>query len=174
MAILKTCRSCSQKGECGIQDRIQQAVKGLSVITISHRCASHRAPYYIGQAVWAFVLEAPYDRYAHDDYYSHEGPRRAWFPGHFLGVSTKSNTRALVVIKSGAKPREELDTEFDPGNKKGICKVIWGRIEGRDGADEPLCPECRDIASIVAEGECHGNYIANEGACPLKQERAAA
>ncbi len=176
MTVLYTCRSCAHKGACEIQAKVLAAVKGLGVSSLKHRCAKHEPPYRVGQAVWAFVIDAPWSEYEE----SGEEPIRAWFPGHFIGVSSRGNSRALVAIAAGAEPREQPrhgwgdDVEFYPVHKKGICKIIWTRIENREAPDTPLCPKCGELKALVLAGECFDSAFSGIGACPMKVERGGA
>ncbi len=167
MTVLFTCRSCMHKGACEIQTRVLVAVKGLGVSSLKHRCAKHEPPYRAGQAVWAFVMDAPWSVYEE----SYGEPVRAWFPGHFISVSSKGNSRALVVIEAGAEPREQPrrgdDVDFQPVHQKGICKVTWSRIETREAPDAALCPKCGEL-EILGMRECANPSISSIGACPLK------
>ena len=174
MTVLYTCRSCTHKGACEIQAEVLAAVKGLGISSLKHRCTKHEPPYRVGQAVWAFVQDAPWSVYEE----CNGEPIRAWFPGHFIGVSSKGNSRALVVIETGAEPREQPrrgdDIDFSPVHKKGICKLIWTRIESREAPDTPLCPKCGELKALVLAGECFDSAIYGIGACPMKVERRGA
>jgi hypothetical protein len=143
---------------------MRAAVRGLGVCSLLHRCALHEVHYRPGQAVWAFVMDAPYNEYE-------EGPSepcRAWFPSHFIAVA-RNNTRGLVVIAEGAEPREQpagyYELSFRPVGK-GVCKVAWSRIEPRDAPDVEACSRCGNLSTMVCD------YGAS-GECPRKQESAA-
>lgn len=165
MTILKKCRSCRLDGDCEAQDKVRDAVQGLGIYSLLHRCATHEARYRPGQAVWAFVMDAPYSEYG-------DGPGepcRAWFPGHFIAVA-RNNTRGLVMIAEGAEPREQPDEAYDelsfsPG-KNGVCKVAWKRIEPRDAPDVDACSRCGNLNTMPCD-------YGHDGDCPRQGIGAA-
>lgn len=171
MPVLKTCRPCINKGSCERQRAILDALRGLAVSTVTHRCPDMTLPYRSGQAVWAEVNDAPHSEF---EPYGDAGPTKDWFPGVFMGPSTASNTRGLVVIRSGAKGEQDSDLEFMPvrGRDFGdgafaVCKVIWSRIKPRDGADEPICKHCGNPYRVTG---CE--YPATD--CPVGARQQAA
>lgn len=149
--LLKKCRSCRVDGDCEIQGNVRAAVRGFGVYSLLHRCTKHEPRYHPGQAVWAFVMDAPYSEYE-------EGPGepvRAWFPGHFISVA-RVNTRGLVTISEGAEPREQPaapcdELSFHPLGKNGVCKVAWSRIEPRDAPDVDACSRCGNLSTMVCD-----------------------
>jgi len=143
MPVLMTCRGCTKVSDCDRRAKLVEAVRGLGVTSIKHRCPDKTLAFTPGQAVWVEVNDAPWSECAEFD-----EPTRAWFPGVFIGGSTKSNTRGLVFVRSGETDRSG-DFEFDPinGGKGGelrysVCKVIWSRIEARERDPYDLCREC--------------------------------
>ena len=156
MTAFKTCRSCISKGNCEIQDRMRVALKGLHISSLLHRCGSHAPPYRKGQAIWAYVMDAPYDADGPD-------PVRRWFPGHFSSVA-RNNTRAIVRIAPDVLDREG-EEDFIPMGK-GFCKVIWASIEPRDAPDIGYCPKCDALEGMECEGDtwsdsfiCHRPFM---------------
>ena len=144
---------------------MRAAVEGLGVYSLLHRCAKHESRYRAGQAVWAFVMDAP-----HSEYEDGPGePCRAWFPGHFIAVAWK-NTSGLVVIEEGAEPRELPAEAYDELSfipvKNGVCKVAWRGIKAREAPDVEACSLCGDLSNMPCG-------FGADPECPRKQESAA-
>lgn len=155
MTVFMTCRSCAKRGQCEIQDGLRAAIKGHWVTSLRHTCREHRLSYHKGQAVWAYVQSEPrqYDKFG-DEIHGPSDVPKAWFPGHFIEVSSRSNTRGLVFIETGAGARGDT-LEFLPihdTEEGAVCKLVWDRIEARDAPPVTSCPHCGQLAGMKCEG----------------------
>lgn len=151
MTTFLTCRDCAKRYGCTIKDSILAAISGLRVTTVRHTCRSHEPIFRRGQAVWVKVQQRPYS--IEDGYYD-DAPSKEWFPAHFLETSSRSKTRGLVFVATGAKAREGNAPFYPIGEKEegAVCKLPWASIEPRSSVDAVVCPTCKQLGGMKCEG----------------------
>lgn len=166
MTAFVTCRSCADRKACDIRAGILDAIRGLRITSVKHSCGAHRLPFEAGQAVWAKVQQCPATDA--DGYYGRT-PSHEWFPAHFVGVSARTNTRGLVFIALEAPSRDNNSILFYPvrdSEDGAVCKIIWDRIELREGEAARTCPICKQLKGMKCEGP--PDFEGLTPPCPMK------
>lgn len=129
MAVYRKCRTCTKNDEaCPDKLALKKALKGLSVTSVLHNCASYSPPHKPGDPIlYKYSLA--------DEHGDYDGE----FPGHFI---RQSGVRALIYIKPGTTDPDGI--VFEPtGNGNGFCKVSFSRIRADiDGSVVTICHIC--------------------------------
>jgi hypothetical protein len=167
VTVYRKCRPCKHRGDCEIQKKIGEAIRGLGVSSLMHKCKNFKPFLERGAHVTVRVAAC-----RGEWEYGGTAPL-AEFDAIFIGLAN-SMGRAIVYIEPGAKSACGK-YEFEPlKNDRGFCKVSFGplsarhaysrtkgiiaRREGktalRDCCDIPLdkvCGQCGEADKITEE-----------------------
>ena len=142
MAYFRKCRTCARNPDCEIKDRLRDAIKGLGITSLLHRCDSFEPRYAVGQQVTISTWVEGADEYGEP------AAAAATFPGWF--VSLAADGKGLVYVRPETPSLEDGRDKFDPRHD-GFCKIPLSRIQSRPQDDpSPVCAKC----SMVPNGEC--------------------
>lgn len=163
MAFFRKCKTCASNVSCNRKASISDAIKGLGITTLTHRCSGYSPMFSPGDNLWVKTLDHAHPtRVGYDDGSDDEAATDCIFPAHFCAF-TKAG-RAIVFIEPGAKDRDDEDFSFEPiPGREGFCSValsigksrrgIESRRDGKTemcrGCSRPLgaiCPECTNNA----------------------------
>ena len=144
MAYFRKCRTCARNPDCEIKDRLRDAIKGLGITSLLHKCDSFEPKYKAGDQVLVRTCTGyegdPTDDYGNMIYGS--------FPGWFVSWTDKG--KCLAYVTPGTPSIEDGREKFEPRND-GWCSVPMSRIESRPQDDpSPVCPKC----GMVPNGDC--------------------
>lgn len=123
MTIFRKCHPCALREGCEIKAKLADAIKGLGVSSLMHRCKSFQPEFTSGDNVMVRTFNGEHDPYGSGDGMSDF----VEFPAHFVQYSDDLS-RAIVFIAPGTKSECE-EYEFQPTNgKDGFCRVSYTPI----------------------------------------------
>ena len=138
MAYFRKCRTCRHNDGCEIKDRLRDAIKGLGITSLLHRCAEYAPAHDFGAPVTVQTWVEGADEFGEPI------PRAATFCGWFVDLS--SDRKALVYVKPNSPSIEDGRVTFEPKSYEGFCKVPLSRVQSRPHDDScPVCAKCRMV-----------------------------
>ena len=125
---------------------IADAIRGLGIQSLKHKCAGRRPLFEVGQPVW---LETVYAVNGDGD---ENGTFRDSFAGH---VVKDLGSKALVYVRPGTLGRDEPHEDYAFASKTGgFCKVSLKKLEAREGGIEAICDGCMVPISLGHTEDC--------------------
>ena len=169
MTVYRRCVRCTKRNGCPIKARLSEAIRGLGITSVLHKCDEFEPPFAAGQPIIArMVCMSP------DDIYDNK-PSNADYPAWFV-LETKEDRKALIFIQPGQLPLiGDKDYAFEAKND-GFCKVAWWRLSAdeRSGVSREPCPICGTCGRLLGQGDCvlYGNRRTMSDCKPMEETRA--
>lgn len=163
MTVYRKCRPCKHRGNCEAQKKIGEAIRGLGVSSLMHRCKAFKPFLDRGEHVIARVAAC------RGEWEYGETAPLAEFEAVFIGFAN-SMGRAIIYIEPGKKSICGK-YEFEPlKNDRGFCKVSFGPLSARHtysstkgiiGRGEGRTPlrDCCDLPLNVACNQCERSAL---------------
>lgn len=147
MSSYRTCFGCQLRGKpCPTRAVIADAIKGLGIQSLRHKCAGRRPLFAIGQPVWLETV------YAVDGDGDENGTFRDSFAGH---VVKDLGSKALVFVPPGTLGRDDPHEDYAFASKTGgFCKVSLKKLTAREGDVEAICDGCMAPSSFGHTEDC--------------------
>lgn len=164
MTVYRRCMRCTKRNGCEIKARLAEAIRGLGITSVLHKCEEFEPPFAAGQTIIArMVVMSPGDIYD-------EETSNADYPAWFVR-ETKEDRKALIYIRPGQLPLTGDNDYAFQAKADGFCKVAWWRLSAdeRVGVSHEPCPLCGLCDQVMGKGDCtlYGNARTKADCVPM-------
>ena len=168
MTVYRRCVRCTKREGCEIKARLSEALRGLGITSVLHKCDEFEPPFAPGQPIIArMTVDGEPDPYGERD-----EPLNADYAGWFV-QETQADRKALIYIRPGQLPLTGNKDQAFEAKSHGFCKVAWWRVmpDIPAGVSHGPCPVCARCGQIMGHGDCvlYGSDATKADCAPMGQ-----